>query len=80
MRTRTFDPDDPEFVQKVQHARVVVFSTACILASLLLISICVPLLLARLSRLRWALGSSVTRSRPGGGDRARRGCQPLLSW
>jgi hypothetical protein len=48
MTTREFDPYDPEFVQKIQHARIVVFSTACILASLLVISICVPLLLARM--------------------------------
>jgi hypothetical protein len=48
MRTRAFDPDDPEFVQNVLHARIVVFSTACILASLLVISICIPLLLAEL--------------------------------
>jgi hypothetical protein len=48
MSKRSFDPYDPEFVQKRQHARIVVFSTACILASLLVIGICIPLLLLRL--------------------------------
>jgi hypothetical protein len=48
MRTRAFDPYDPEFAQRHQHARIVVFSTACILASLLVICICAPLLLAKL--------------------------------
>jgi hypothetical protein len=48
MRTRAFDPDDPEFVENALHARIVVFSTACILASLLVIIICIPLLLAEL--------------------------------
>jgi hypothetical protein len=48
MRKRAFDPYDPEFVQKKQHARIVVFSTACILVSLAVIGTCVPLLLAKL--------------------------------
>ncbi len=38
MRKPAFDPySDPEFVRKNQHARIVVFSTACILVSLLVI-------------------------------------------
>jgi hypothetical protein len=48
MTKRAFDPDDPDFVRKNQHARIVVFSTACILASLLVIGICGLLLLVEL--------------------------------
>jgi hypothetical protein len=47
MAKRAFDPDDPEFEIKNQHARIVVFSTVCILVSLGVIGICVPLLLAK---------------------------------
>jgi hypothetical protein len=48
MRKYAFDPYDSEFAQKIQHARIVVFSTACILVALGVIGICVPLLLAEL--------------------------------
>jgi hypothetical protein len=49
MRKRAFDPySDPEFVRKDQHARIVVFSTACILVSLVVIGIFGVLLLAKL--------------------------------
>jgi hypothetical protein len=49
MRERAFDPyRDPEFVRKNQHARIVVFSTACILASLVVIGTFGLLLLAKL--------------------------------
>ena len=48
MRNRAFDPYDPEFVRRNQHARIFVFSTACILAALAVIGVCVPLLLGRL--------------------------------
>lgn len=48
-RKRAFDPySDPEFVRKNQHARIVVFSTACILVSLVVIGTFIPLLLAKL--------------------------------
>jgi hypothetical protein len=49
MRKRAFDPySDPEFVRKNQHARIVVFSTVCILTSLVVIGTFGPLLLAKL--------------------------------
>jgi hypothetical protein len=49
MAKRAFDPyRDPDFVAKNLHARIVVLSTACMLASLLVIAICVPMLLAKL--------------------------------
>ena len=48
MRKFAFDPHDPEFVQKMQHARIVVVSTACILASLFVIGVFGLLLLVRL--------------------------------
>jgi hypothetical protein len=48
MRQRAFDPYDPEYARRNQHARIVVFSTACILAALFVIGVCVPMLLGRL--------------------------------
>ncbi len=49
MRKRVFDPySDPEFVRANRHARIVVFSTACILVSLVVIGIFLPLLLLKL--------------------------------
>jgi hypothetical protein len=49
MRKRAFDPySDPEFVRKNQHARIVIFSTVCILVSLVVIGTLGPVLLAKL--------------------------------
>jgi hypothetical protein len=48
MRKRAFDPYDSEYARRNQHARIVVFSTACILAALAVIAVCVLLLLGRL--------------------------------
>jgi hypothetical protein len=49
MRKRAFDPySDPEFVRNNQHARIMTFSTVCILVSLVVIGIFGLALLAKL--------------------------------
>ena len=49
MRKRAFDPySDPEFIRQQQHARIVIFSTVCILVSLAVIGPFGLLLLVKL--------------------------------
>jgi hypothetical protein len=75
MRKRAFDPySDPEFVRKNQRARVVIFSTVCILVSLGVLGTFVPVLLAEL-QLR---GSSTSATTSAGGSSGAGGLSSAL--